>query len=246
VEEEALAARLAQCVEASDPLPSVLDDLHVVDLALALACARGSAAAIAAFEGLYFGDLEHAFRGRSIGGMDLDDTKQILRARLFVEGDAPPKILGYAGRGTLRGWMRAVIAHQVMNMARRGRREVHADDALFAALPSDGDDAETRRMKRLCTAAFRRAFLGALEALSPAERNLLRYRYAEGLSIQQIAVLYGVHRETAGIKLAQARASLERAVRGDLVAHLRVAQSELESVVRVALSEIDITLSRVL
>jgi RNA polymerase sigma-70 factor (ECF subfamily) len=132
-----------------------------------------------------------------------------------------------------------------MNMWQRNR-EVPADEALFAALPSDSDDAETTRMKNLYKGAFRMAFVRALETLSPSERNHLRYRFAEGLSIQQIAVLYGVHRETAGIKLAQARTSLESAVRAELVAHLRVSQSELESVIRLALSQIDITLARAL
>lgn len=246
VDDVAFAERLAQCITADDVLPDVLESLHLADLALALACAQGSTAAIVAFEAAYFGDLERAWRGRSIDAKDLDDTKQILRARLFVEGDAPPKVLGYAGRGTLRGWMRAVIANQIMNTSRRGGREAPSVDALFAALPSADDDAETARMKSLYKGAFREAFLEAVAALSPTERNLLRYRFAETLSIQQIAVIYGIHRETAGIKLAQAREALEAGIRAALVARIRVSDSELESVIRIAVSQIDITLARVM
>jgi RNA polymerase sigma-70 factor (ECF subfamily) len=246
VDEVAFAVRLGECLSEADGLPEALEQLHVGDLALALACARGNAAAIVAFERLYFGDLERAWGKRAIDGKDLDDTKQILRARLFVEGDAPPKVLGYSGRGTLRGWMRAVITHQLMNSWRRGAREVPADDALFAALPSDADDAETARMKSLYKGALREAFLVALSGLAPTERNLLRYRFAESLSIQQIAVIYGIHRETAGIKLAQARASLEAGIRAELARRLRVSDVELASVVRVALSQIDVTLARVM
>jgi RNA polymerase sigma-70 factor (ECF subfamily) len=246
VDDVAFAERIAQCITDDDVLADVLENLHLADLALALACAQGSSAAIVAFEAAYFGDLEHAWRDRSIDAKDLDDTKQILRARLFVEGDAPPKVLGYAGRGTLRGWMRAVIANQMMNTWRRGAREVPSDDALFAALPSAEDDVETARMKSLYKGAFREAFLAAVAALAPTERNLLRYRFAENLSIQQIAVIYGIHRETAGIKLAQARDSLEGGIRAALVARLRVSDSELASVVRLAVSQIEITLARVM
>jgi RNA polymerase sigma-70 factor (ECF subfamily) len=244
-DDAAFAERLGQCINPDDTLPDVLEQLHVGDLALAFACARGNTAAIVAFERLYFSDLERAWRGRAIDAQDLDDTKQILRARLFVEGDAPPKILGYAGRGTLRGWMRAVIAHQMMNTW-RGAREVPSEDRFFAALPSSDDDVETARMKSLYKGAFREAFLAAIAGLAPSSRNLLRYRFAENLSVQQIAVIYGIHRETAGIKLAQARSELEAAIRAELVGRLRVSEPELASVLRLALSQIDITLARVM
>jgi RNA polymerase sigma-70 factor len=141
--------------------------------------------------------------------------------------------------------MRAVIAHQMMNTW-RGAREVPSEDKLFAALPSHEEDAETARMKSVYKGAFREAFLAAIAALAPTSRNLLRYRYAETLSNQQIAVIYGIHRETAGIKVAQARAELEAAMRTELIARLRVSETELASVVRLALSQIDITLARVL
>lgn len=249
VDDIALARHLAHQVQENDELPAVLEQLHVADLALADACARGDVRAIADFERLYFGDLERAWRGRSIDASDLEDAKQLLRARLFVgEEDTAPKIVSYAGRGTLRGWMRAVIANQMVNVGRRSGREVPvaADDAVFAALPGSLDDLETAHMKAIYKDAFREAFLSALEDLSAGEKNVLRYRFAENLSVQQIAAIYGIHRETAGQRVAQARAALEASIRARLVARYRMSEPELRSVLRIAVSQIDVTLARVL
>jgi RNA polymerase sigma-70 factor, ECF subfamily len=244
-DDEALAAHLGRCLDVSDVLPDTLDQLHASDLALALACARGDVAAIRAFEDLTFGDLERAWRGRTPSGSDIEDTKQVLRARLYVGGEnTPPKILAYAGRGTLRGWMRAVIARETINAFSRARPEVPSDDVLFAALPGTTEDAETERMKALYKPVLREAFVAALVNLPHAEKNLLRYRYAENLSVRQIAAIYAIHRETAGLRIERARAALEAQIRSELVARLHLQEREVSSVVRLALSGLDLTLAR--
>jgi RNA polymerase sigma-70 factor (ECF subfamily) len=246
-DDEALAAHLGRCITTSDALPDAIDQLHASDLALALACARGDAAAIRAFEDLTFDDLDRAWRGRAPIGSDLEDTKQVLRARLYVGGeDTPPKILAYAGRGTLRGWMRAVITRETINAFTRVRPEVPSDDALFAALPGTTEDAETARMKALYKPALREAFVAALARLPAADKNLLRYRYAEALSVQQIAAIYAIHRETAGLRIERARGALEAHLRTELVARLHLNDSEVASVVGIALSGLDVTLARAL
>ncbi len=246
-DDEALAGHLGRCIGEADALPDAIDQLHVSDLALALACARGDKAAIRAFEALTFGDFDRAWRGRALTGMDLDDAKQVLRARLYVGSERTlPKILAYAGRGTLRGWMRAVIARETINAFKRDRREVPCEDALFAAIPGATEDAETARMKALYKPVLREAFVAALGRLPPREKSLLRYRHAEGLSIQQIATIYAIHRETATLRLARAGATLAAGVRAELVARLRLREPEIASVVRAALSELDVTLGRVL
>jgi RNA polymerase sigma-70 factor (ECF subfamily) len=245
-DDEALAAHLGRCIEPTDVLPAALEQLNAGDLCLALGCARGAPDAIRAFEDATFGDLDRAWRGRTPLGTELDDTKQVLRARLYVGGEeTPPKILSYSGRGTLRGFMRAVIARETINAFSRAKPEVPSDDALFAALPGTSEDAETTRLKALYKPVLREAFVGAIARLPPAEKNLLRYRYAENLSVQQVAAIYAIHRETAGLRIERARGALEAHIRAELVARLRLPEGEVSSVVRLALSGLDVTLARV-
>lgn len=58
--------------------------------------------------------------------------------------------------------------------------------------------------------------------------------------------LYGVHRATAARWLADARAALGDAIRGELAGRLRIAASEVDSIVRLVQSRVDMSLDRLL
>ena len=90
------------------------------------------------------------------------------------------------------------------------------------------------------------AIRAALESLSVDERALLRYSVVDGWSIDRIAELYGVHRSTAARKVASARDELGTAIRKELAARLAIPPAEVDSVVRLVQSRVDVSLSRLL
>jgi RNA polymerase sigma-70 factor (ECF subfamily) len=93
---------------------------------------------------------------------------------------------------------------------------------------------------------FSAAFQEALAGLPADERALLRLHYGEGVGLTAIGAMYGWSKPTASRQVARARTSLLEAARGRLRARLRVTESDLESLLRVMRSELELTLSSLL
>jgi RNA polymerase sigma-70 factor (ECF subfamily) len=226
---------------------AALERLRIEDLLLARWCASGDPRAIAAFEEVYGRDLEAVlgrFRRLAMKG---DDLRQLLRIRMFV--GTPPRIASYGGLGHLQNWVRVTALRALVDVARseRARRleELISDD-VFGELPSLGPDAGTRKSREEVSRAIKQAFARAVAGLTARQRNYLRHAHVDELTLDQIAALYGIHRATVARTLAQARSELIAATRADVARELGVAPESLDSIVRVADTKIDLSLSRVL
>jgi RNA polymerase sigma-70 factor (ECF subfamily) len=134
----------------------------------------------------------------------------------------------------------------LINFSSRDTRELPAGDELFGALPSTMADPELEHLRRTYAAELKDAFGRAVAQLSARERNLLYYACVEDLGVDAMGELYGVHRATAARWLANARMALFKHLRAALLAQLRVRPDELESIVRMMLSKVEITLERYL
>lgn len=82
-----------------------------------------------------------------------------------------------------------------------------------------------------------------MSALSVRERNLLRQRFADGIRIDQLAGLYGVHVATIGRWLAGAREQVYVVTRDILLERLRIGHAEFDSILRVVRSQLDLSIS---
>jgi RNA polymerase sigma-70 factor (ECF subfamily) len=239
---ERFAAHLAHhCATSSCSLA----DLRVTDLYLACACALGDVAGIAAFEAAYFGDITPALLRITRHTALADEVAQELRQLLFLSRDhATPKLALYGGRGDLRNWTRTVIARVILRLLGNEPKEVPAPDDLFSAMPAAGTDVEMAHMKATYRAEFSAAFAAAVSALPPRERNLLRHAFVDGLSVDEIGSLFGVHRATAARWVAAARARLMSGVRKGLMERLKVGGDEFNSIMRLIRSQLHVTLAR--
>jgi RNA polymerase sigma-70 factor, ECF subfamily len=230
-------------VEAS-PLDA-LRALHAPDLHLALACARADPAALAAFERSFGADVDRAAdKSRSLG-VDSDELRQLLRARLFVaEPGRAPRISTYTGKGALKSWVRVTAARLVVDLSRSaGAKERPSDGALLDRLPA-GETPEVAYLRHAYAGHVPEAFGAALGRLTVRQRNLLRQRYLHGLGADKLAALYGVHRATSFGWLEEARLALLANLRAAL--RERVAGVELESLLALLGSDLEISVRRLL
>ncbi len=230
---------------------AALDGLRPADLYLAAACAKGSTAAINAFDRDYMREVDIALARMRIGGARLADVKQLVRQRLFVGGGtagAPTskgKIAEYGGRGDLRRWVRSVAVRTCLNDLRKGKREILVDDDhLIAQHAIATDDPEVEYMKRTYSEQFKAAFGEALGQLGAREQTLLRYHHVDGLNIDEIGAIYRVHRVTAFRWLEKAKEQLVRTTLDTLRARLKLPAAELDSVLRMIRSQIHLSLIR--
>ena len=219
--------------------------LHVSDLFLACGCAHGDAAAIAAFDAQCLSVVDRALPKLGLDAATIDEVKQRLRRSLLVPEHGAPRIVGFAGRGALRSWVRVLAVHEAWGMLRTARGHVDLGDAAedrLVDLASAGASPELEYLKRVYRQDFERAFRAAIQALSARARTLLRQHFLDGVGINELAVLYRVHRATIGRWLEHAREAVLATTRGHLMESLDVPRAEIESILRLVLSRIELNL----
>jgi RNA polymerase sigma-70 factor (ECF subfamily) len=107
-------------------------------------------------------------------------------------------------------------------------------------------DPGLAHLKESCRVELKRAFETALGALPRRERLLLRQHHLDRLTIDELAALYQVHRATAARWVARAREELSDAILGELGRRMQVPASEVQSLLRLVRSQLDISLDRLL
>jgi RNA polymerase sigma-70 factor, ECF subfamily len=220
--------------------------LRTSDLYLACACARGNGAALGAFERAFFQEIPRAMKRTRATLPPADELAQVVRHKLFVADiGARPKIAEYGGRGDLRSWFRVLLSRMILNLAMRPSPELPFEDELLACLLGGGA-TDLEGAKESYRGAFREAFPKAFAELTDRERSLLRYAFGEGLTVEAIGALYGVHKTTAARWVVRAHEALLDAVRLAVIARLGIDEGEYASVLRMVHSRLELSLERYL
>lgn len=224
-----------------------VEKLSLSDVYLARAAADGLPAALKAFEARFLPEVDAAVARLKLPPMGLDEVRQLLRQRMLVgSAEAPARLAAYPGTGPLSGWVRAAALWLALDWQRQRSGQAQADDGDLSVLMAPGDDPELAYLKTTYRAEFNASFTAALAALEPRQRNFLRLKYLDGLSIDQLGALYGVHRSTAARWVVGAQESLLQETRRLLTERLKLTRSQLDSVLRLISSQLDVSLSRLL
>jgi RNA polymerase sigma-70 factor (ECF subfamily) len=168
--------------------------LHLRELALAHACARGDEAAWAAFLEEYRGPMRQAAMAITRSSSDGEELADSLYSELFGlterEGRRWSPLASYSGRGSLMGWLRATLAQRHVDRHRAVHREtVLESDEIAAAASAPEPEAQT--LLRLG-----RALAATLRALPAEERFLLAAYFLDGRTLLELARLERVHEAT--------------------------------------------------
>lgn len=221
---------------------------HHSDIYLAVACGTGVPRAVEAFDVHCRPAIRLAVATSGATPAEQQDLEQVIRERLLVPPAAggPPKILSYSGKGSLASWVRVVATREVARMLPIARREPAVDDDDLAFLVAPGDTPDLDYLKRLYRAEFKQAFQAAVAALEPRARLVLRQSVIDGLGIDALAKLHGVHRATCARWIEGARADILANTQKEMLTRLSLSRDELPSIMRMIASRLDVSLSRVL
>jgi RNA polymerase sigma-70 factor len=196
-----------------------LDRLQKLDLYLACACARGVAPAMAILEETYLPQLRSSLRCLEIDPETIDGIAHGLFVELLDRTQGgPPGITRYGGRSSLLAWLLVAATRKALAVIEREARPGDERSARKGSLKAILADPELARLKVLYRESFNAAFHAAARGLSSRERNLLRYKYVERLTADEVARLYGIERGTALDWQERACRALIEATRGRLVA----------------------------
>ncbi|MEO8704768.1 MAG: helix-turn-helix domain-containing protein [Kofleriaceae bacterium] len=227
--------------------PEVLAQLRFADVYLAIGCHDGDERAIAACTAAVQPQIEHAGRHVRATPDQVAEVRARIQRILFV--DEPPRAAAaseFAGRGDLRGYVRVIATRELIRLVNRERREVRVDDeTMFDALVPAGDPALSMMRERY-RGDVDQAMRAALVSLDDRARALLRYSMIDGWSIDRIGKLYGVHRATAARWITEARDQLGERIREVLAERLEISVDDVNSIIRLVQSRVDMSLERLL
>src|SRR3954469_9593437 len=239
-----LVAHLARVV--GDDVAQGLTDLYAEDVALGLACVDNTPGALTQLERQCGAAIDAAVARIDRSPELRDEVRQTLWQRLFVgtPGQAP-RILSYAGRGPLAGWVAVAAQRIALDLRRAATRAAGSDPLADQLLPSD-EHPEIDYLRNRYKTEFEAAVRDALAALPDRDRLLLRMTTVSGLSHEQIAGIYKVNQSTVSRWIARARAEVLETTERTVCSKLGVRRDEFMSLAGLLVSRIDLSISRVL
>ena len=192
------------------------------DLYLAVALEQGAPQALALFHREYFDFVRSISRKYARNIEDAEDIAQDLCATI------PTRIGKYQGTGSLKGWIGRIVPNVTRDLYRSGAEAWERSlDALSDANPDmapmpempllsdDGrgaDDIREAMDRSRCQEMFQKTLASAFEHLDPEQRELVTYRYIEGLSGREIARIRGVAEYVISKHLKKALNRLEKRI----------------------------------
>jgi RNA polymerase sigma-70 factor, ECF subfamily len=167
-----------------------------------------------------------------------DEIAQRVSEKLWT--GEPPVLGGFTGEAPLAAWLRVIAYREGVDLRRV--REIPSDDELVDRVIG-ATEPELAMLRASYLAAFKRSFATAFAALSLHDRDLVRRHHLDGLTLEQLAKLYGSHRATVARWLARVRAALVTATRDAMRGELS-ATTDLDEVLALIASKLEASLSR--
>jgi RNA polymerase sigma-70 factor (ECF subfamily) len=208
-----------------------IEALRADDLCLIAACERGDDEA--------WGDLVLSFgsvvkstaRNFCSNTEDVDDLANSIWAELHglkMREDGKPrgKIAYYSGRGSLAGWLRAVVHQLAIDQHRKLSRFVQIEedrefDNLASESAENGDNARFMTAVESPEEAFSGkeamadvsdALKGAIANLETEDRLIIKLYYFDNLRLKEIGNMLGFHEATASRRLMKVQADVRKNV----------------------------------
>jgi RNA polymerase sigma-70 factor (ECF subfamily) len=222
----------------------LLESLRLEELALARACARGNEAAWEVFLNRYREKLYHAAHSLASEDSAARDLADSLYADLYgtrsVDGRRVSKLDSFTGRGSLEGWLRAVLAQEYVNRYRRQQRLVSLEEQTEAGAQFQ---TEERDPSQAHDARLEEATDQALTALPGEDKFILAGYYLDGRTLAEIARLLGVHESTASRRLEKITTTLRKSILARLQEH-GMSSKEAREAMEVEVSEFSLDVRR--
>jgi RNA polymerase sigma-70 factor (ECF subfamily) len=186
-----------------------LRGLHLRDLALAQACARGYELAWKQFMDGFRDPLKQAATAISRSSSIGEELADSLYAELFglknQDGQRRSPLSSYSGRGSLMGWLRTTLAQRYVDRFRRTRRDAPLEEGQFAAANETSPPPKDATRLHLESTIH-----AALRELDPEDRFLLLSYFLDGRTLLEIAHLLHVHEATISRKLKRITESVRK------------------------------------
>lgn len=253
---ESLAPRISGAVEkyllrnepntSATEISKFIDEMQADDLCLIIACEHGDEKAWNDLVERFTATVRSAARSASANEDAAEDLAQSIWAELYglrVKKDGMPasKLAYYSGRGSLAGWLRAVVAQLAVDTFRKQSRLVQTEeDADLDRLARDASVAEGQPVlagipnpeesmsNRFAQTDMQNALSTAVQELAAEDRLLVKLYYFDNLRLREAGAVLGVHEATASRRLARIQTDLRKRVAKILIDERGWTQAETE------------------
>jgi RNA polymerase sigma-70 factor (ECF subfamily) len=221
-----------------------LASLRVEELALARACAAGHEKAWEVFLTRYRARLYEMALNIAREASAARDLADSIYASLYGlserAGQRVSKLSFYAGRGSLEGWLRTVLAQEFVNRYRKQRHAVSLEEKeeegaqFVAATPDQTTPADAR---------LEQATDEALAQLPAEDRYVLAAYYLDERTLAEIARTLGVHESTISRRLERLARALRKQIVGGC-AHRGMSRRQAEEALAVDVRDLRVNVRR--
>ncbi len=240
------------------------DGIHADDLCLIAACERGDEAAWLELIEKYGAMVRAVARSVSPSEDKAEDLAQSIWAelhglRLREDGKTHGKLGYYSGRGSLGGWLQAIVRQLAVDVHRKESKLVQTEtDADFDSLARDNGNAshsntapaapdpEQSFAAREFAETFERSLSRAISELTAEDRLLIKLYYFDKLSLREAGALLCVHEATASRRLTRLHKDLRARLEAILTKDCGWSQAEASSALTNASANLEIDLESLL
>lgn len=239
-----------------------LDALNADDLCLIIACENGEESAWSDLVTKFDSTVKQAARKISNNVEDSEDLASSIWAELYglkeKDGKAKGKLSYYSGRGSLAGWLRAVVSQLAVDQFRKQSKFVQIEEAREfenlanessekdenSLLTAHGESPEDILSRTESQKDVADAFRQAIQHLESEDRLILKLYYFDELKLKDIGNMLGFHEATASRKLVRIQQDLRKFAEKTLAEKHGWKPDEVKKHLAESASKLDISLEK--
>ena len=212
-------------------IKAFVDELRADDLCLIIACERGDETAWNDLVKDFDSTVKSAARKISGNNEDAEDLAGSIWAELYglkhdKDGKLRTKLSYYSGRGSLGGWLRAVVSQLAIDEFRKQSKFVQIEENReFENLANESsektennsvvshpDNPEQIFSEKQTQKDVSEALKKAVAELEAEDRLILKLYYFDELKLKDIGAALGFHEATASRKLVRVQTEIRKSV----------------------------------
>jgi len=247
----------------SAEIKEFVDALAADDLCLIIACEHSDEGAWEDLVKNFDGTVKSAARKYSKNAEDAEDLSSSIWAELYglkhdKDGQLKTKLSYYSGRGSLGGWLRAVVSQLAIDGFRKTSKFVQVEETrefenLAHGSSENSDNSKVVHASSNPEDAFSagqtqkdvsNALKQAISNLEAEEKLILKLYYFDDLKLKDIGAALGFHEATASRKIVRIQTEVRKSVEKILTKEFGWKSEEVKLHLTDAASKLDVGLER--
>lgn len=244
---------------------SFIDEIRADDLCLIISCEKGYEKAWEDLVENFDATVKSAARKISSNNEDAEDLASSIWAELYglrvdAEGNKKSKLAYYSGRGSLAGWLRAVVSQLAVDQYRKQSKFVQIEETReFENLAEEstnhsgndlvvhhGENPEELFSEKETAEDVSAAVRAAIDSLEAEDKLILKLYYFDDLKLKDIAATFGYHEATASRKLVRIQTEIRKSVERELKKNHGWQDAEVKKYLADTASKMGVSLEKML